>query len=262
MKTIKKILLLIVVSLLTVVTVKAQETMYIYKDGEVVGEHTLAEVDSVIFYKAEVPEDNTVTDVDGNLYNTVVIGTQTWMAENLKTTKFQNGDIISTTSPAALDISGESEPKYQWAFSGDESNVQDYGRLYTYYTVTDSRNVCPSSWHVPTDSEWSDLIQYLNDKGYTSNIAAPLMANTGWNADCEGTDYFGFKALPAGNRNPDGWFCIPGAYCTLGYTGEWWCSTEYDTEKGRTRYIYAMECNVFRYYSNKKSGLSIRCIKD
>lgn len=88
-----------------------------------------------------------VTDIDGNVYHTVTIGTQVWMVENLKVTKYRNGDLIGTTTPATLDISGEAEPKYQWVYDGKESNVSTYGRLYTWYAITDNRNVCPKGWH-------------------------------------------------------------------------------------------------------------------
>jgi len=97
--------------------------------------------------------EGTITDIEGNVYNLVAIGTQTWMKENLKTTRYRNGDLIGTTTPATLDISGESTPKYQWAYAGNESNVITYGRLYSWHAVADSRNVCPTGWHVPTDVE-------------------------------------------------------------------------------------------------------------
>ena len=102
-----------------------------------------------------------VTDIDGNQYNTVTIGNQVWMAENLKTTKYQNGDEIGTTTPATLDISGETSPKYQWAYNGSEANVNTYGRLYTWYAVADERNICPAGWHVPSDDEWKTLEMFL-----------------------------------------------------------------------------------------------------
>ncbi|MBI5184900.1 MAG: fibrobacter succinogenes major paralogous domain-containing protein [Nitrospinae bacterium] len=89
----------------------------------------------------------TVTDVDGNVYNTVTIGTQTWMKENLKVTKYRDGTAIPTTT---ADISAETSPAYQWAYNGDESNAAAYGRLYTWHAATDSRGLCPAGWHLPT----------------------------------------------------------------------------------------------------------------
>jgi uncharacterized protein (TIGR02145 family) len=106
---------------------------------------------------AKTPIGTTVTDIDGNVYQTITIGTQAWMKENLKTTHYRNGDAIDTTSPATLDISGESTPKYQWVFENDQSDLSVYGRLYTWYAVTDKRNIAPTGWHVPTDAEWITL---------------------------------------------------------------------------------------------------------
>jgi uncharacterized protein (TIGR02145 family) len=104
-----------------------------------------------------------MTDQDGNVYTSVTIGTQVWMVENLKTTKYRNGDLIGTTTPATLNISAEATPKYQWAPNYAESIVTTYGRLYTWYAVTDTRNVCPTGWHVPTNVEWSILTTFLGD---------------------------------------------------------------------------------------------------
>jgi hypothetical protein len=122
--------------------------------------------DDMSFSTSSTPADytgkkGTVEDADGNIYQTIGIGSQIWMAENLKTTRYRNGDLIGTTTPSTLDISGETAPKYQWAYDGDESNVVNYGRLYTWYTVTESRNVCPIEWHVPSDSEWAILTDYI-----------------------------------------------------------------------------------------------------
>ncbi|MCJ7802706.1 MAG: fibrobacter succinogenes major paralogous domain-containing protein, partial [Candidatus Marinimicrobia bacterium] len=98
-----------------------------------------------------------VTDIDGNNYTGVTIGSQVWMVENLKTTRYRNGDLIGTTILATLNISTENTPKYQWAYGGNEDNVATYGRLYTWYAVTDSRNICPTGWIVPADTDWTIL---------------------------------------------------------------------------------------------------------
>src|SRR5664280_2965928 len=113
-----------------------------------------------------------VRDGDGNLYNTITIGTQVWMAENLKATKYLNGEIIGTTTANILE---ESSPKYQWAYGNDENNVPTYGRLYTWYAVTDSRSVCPTGWHVPIDTEWNALTTYLGGE----SVAAGKQKETG-----------------------------------------------------------------------------------
>ena len=109
---------------------------------------------------------DSIKDIDGNIYPTVTIGTQIWMAENLKTARFSNGDLIGTTTPATLVIEEEDTPRYQWSYDGNESNVGEYGRMYTWYVAADKRNVCPSDWHVPTDAEWTVLTDYLIKNGY------------------------------------------------------------------------------------------------
>src|SRR5208283_1067517 len=96
-----------------------------------------------------------------NRYHTVVIGTQKWMIEDLKTTRYRNGDLIDTTTRVELRPGDEIAPKYQWADSGNDGNIATYGRLYTWYAITDNRNVCPTDWHVPTDAEWTTLVNFL-----------------------------------------------------------------------------------------------------
>lgn len=103
----------------------------------------------------EVPD--TITDIDGNVYNTISIGPRIWMVENLKTTRYNNGDLIGTTTTLNKDITGENNPKYQWPDAGLEENVQTWVRLYTWYAVKDSRGICPAGWHIPSDEDWETL---------------------------------------------------------------------------------------------------------
>ena len=110
-----------------------------------------------------VTEFGTVVDIEGNIYKTVKIGTQWWMAENLRTSKYNTGDSIGTTYPETLNISVESAPKYQWVYPGGESSLATYGRLYTWYAITDSSALCPTGWHVPSDAEWTVLTDYLGE---------------------------------------------------------------------------------------------------
>jgi len=116
--------------------------------------------------KKESDEADTVTDIDGNVYKTVVIGTQTWLAENLKTTKYSNGNEIGTTTPATKIFAGVATPRYQWSYNFSESNVASYGRLYTWYVVNDSRGICPAGWQVPSDAEWKALTSSLGGAFY------------------------------------------------------------------------------------------------
>ena len=211
-----------------------------------------------------------VADVEGNEYGTVKIGDQWWMTENLKTTKYNNGELINTTTPATLNILYENESKYQWAFGGNESNVATFGRLYTWYSVTDSRGICPLTWHVPTDAEWTSLTDYLinNNFGYGGggpDIAKSLAAISGWNANATpgniGNDQVnnnssGFTALPDGDRMPGGTFELIGIYAGF------WSSSESSATNAWYRGLYNNLNYVIRDNANKKYGGAIRCVKD
>jgi uncharacterized protein (TIGR02145 family) len=221
------------------------------------------------------------TDGDNNNYPIVEIGSQVWMAENLKTTRYRNGDLIGTTTPATMHIYGEDSPKYQWAYEGNEAYVAAYGRLYTWWVVSDNRNLCPSGWHVPTDSEWSALTDYLSNNGYgyegdISKISRTLAATSGWLACGEpGTTGFsllsnnstGFTALPAGARgdnlsDPDHKPGFVGGGVSNRYT-DWWTVTEYDDKNfAWYREIVFSSNHVGRGYFKKVIGLSVRCLKD
>ena len=199
----------------------------------------------------------TIMDNEENVYETVKIGDQLWMAENLQATKYSNGDIVGTTSPASLDISQEPTPKYQWAYEGNEGNVPVYGRLYTWYAATDSRNVCPAGWHIPTDSEWTTLETALG--GF--NIAGSKLkesGNTYWVApyNLDATNESCFKALPGGYRNQTGGFSY------LENIGNWWSSTEGDVNNSWIRSLDVQETQISRTDFIKSHGASIRCLKD
>jgi len=198
----------------------------------------------------------TVKDIDGNVYKTVTIGTQVWMAENLKTTKYRNGDLIRTTSPATLDISGESTPKYQWAYDGNESNVATYGRLYTWYAVTDSRIVCPTGWHLPSDGEWITLTTYLGGESVAGGKLKEI-GTTHWNSPNTGaTNETGFTAFPSGYRNHYG-ICYD-----IGNYGYWWSSTELSATSAYYRHMSYGNSYVYRNYLAKDYGFSVRCLRD
>ena len=198
----------------------------------------------------------TATDIDGNVYNTVTIGAQVWMKENLKTTKYRNGDAIGTTSPATLDISGETSPKYQWAYDGNESNAAVYGRLYTWYAATDSRGLCPTGWHVPTDAEWTTLTDYLGGEA----VAGGKIKEAGtahWNSPNTGADNSsGFTALPGGVR------FISGKFANVGYDGFWWSATEDSAATAWLRNLNYTFNNAVLSYDRKSFGFSVRCVKD
>ncbi len=211
-----------------------------------------------------------ITDRDGNLYSTVTIGNQVWLQQNLKTTRYNNGDLIGTTTPASPDISKESTPKYQWAYDGKESNVPLYGRLYTWFAVNDSRNVCPAGWHVPTNAEWITLTDYLTGNGYgyegsRYKIAKSMAFTSGWVADVTagnsgndqaGNNSSGFSALPGGSR-------ISTSFSFAGRGCHFWSATEESTTLAwRGCYMWYSSCFVENGYPEKQDGFSVRCVKD
>jgi uncharacterized protein (TIGR02145 family) len=193
-------------------------------------------------------------DGDNINYSIVELGGKVWMAENLKTTKYLNGDLIGTTIPATLNITTETNPKYQWAFDGNEDNVATYGRLYTWYAVTDSRNICPTGWRLPTDGEWTALTTSLGGE----SVAGGKLKETGiinWQTPNTGaTNESGFTALPGGYRAPNGDFLYFGRNCYL------WSSTEYLTVNAYIRLMFYDPGSVFRSYYDKMNGFSVRCL--
>jgi uncharacterized protein (TIGR02145 family) len=211
-----------------------------------------------------------IADIDGNIYKTVKIGDQLWMTENLKVKKYRNGDLIGTTTPVTLNINNEDDPKYQWPCGSSDNNVATNGRLYTWYTVSDSRNICPTGWHVPTDSEWTTLTDYLTNNGYGyggsgDDIAKSLAATSDWVTDPNpgnpGNDQLdnnstGFTAFPVGFRTSDGPFTSIGIF-----TG-WWSSTESNIDNSWYRGLNNSTPFVTRSNSSKKHAGSVRCIKD
>jgi uncharacterized protein (TIGR02145 family) len=195
-----------------------------------------------------------LTDQDGNVYTSVTIGTQVWMVENLKTTKYRNGDLIGTTTPATLDITAEATPKYQWAYEGNEDNVATYGRLYTWYAATDPRKICPSGWHVPSEAEWDTLIAFVGEIGALDKLIEA--GSTHWQTWYEGaTNSSGFTALPGGFRYS------MGPFAGEGISGNWWNSTMVSPTAASNLYI-SITNSILRVWSPPSWGFSVRCLRD
>lgn len=199
----------------------------------------------------------TIQDFDNTVYETVKIGTQVWMAKNLKTTHYLNGELIGTTTPSTLDITSENSPAYQWSYSGDDANTTIYGKLYTWYAITDTRNACPAGWHVPTDTEWTTLENTLG--GYS--VAGSRMkeyGNSHWLApyNLDASNESIFSALPGGYRDGNGVFSL------IQNNAYFWSSSESEATKSWARTLDAGNPAVGRTGLNKNSGASVRCIKD
>jgi uncharacterized protein (TIGR02145 family) len=199
----------------------------------------------------------TISDFENNKYGTVNIGSQTWMAKNLQTTHFLNGDLISTTTPSGLDITSEGSPNYQWSYGGENANLTVYGKLYTWYTITDSRKICPTGWHIPSDAEWTILENKLG--GYAiAGSSLKEYGNSHWLSpyNIDGSNLSCFLGLPGGYRSQNGVFFL------LQNNAYFWSSTESDASNSWARILDAGTRAVGRTGVIKKSGASVRCVKD
>jgi len=215
-------------------------------------------------YRVEVAgtEDclNSVTDIDGNVYQAVVIGTQEWMKENLKVSKYRNGDLISTN----LDnTSWQNTTSGAYViYDNNTANDSIYGKLYNWYAVADPRGLCPAGWHVPSDAEWTTLENFLGGAsvaaGGKMKSTGTIQASTGlWQDPNTGaTNSSGFTAFPGGNCDFDGSFNGIGRY------GGWWSSTESASTNAWYRSLGYLNANSYRSNYYKPDGFSVRCLRD
>jgi uncharacterized protein (TIGR02145 family)/uncharacterized repeat protein (TIGR02543 family) len=194
-----------------------------------------------------------LVDADGNVYTTVSIGSQTWMVENLKTTKFNDGTSIPLVKDSAMWIN-LSSPAFCW-YNNDSTNKAAYGAIYNWYAVSTSK-LAPTGWHVPSDSEWSVLTTYLGG----DSVAGGSLKEAGlahWLAPNAGaTNSSGLSALPGGYRGEGGLFYWLGGY------GNWWPSTEFDANNSWYRGMGYLGIAINHTYANKTAGFSVRCIRN
>ncbi len=208
-----------------------------------------------------------ITDIDGNFYPSIIINGQEWMQQNLAVSKYRNGDPIPT---------GLSNTTWQNTTSGayaiynnDAANNTTYGKLYNWYAVNDSRGLCPAGWHVPSDAEWTTLINYLDPNAAGGdvfpNIAGGKMKSTGtiengdglwYSPNEQATNESGFTGLPGGYSDDYG------SYSSVGYDGYWWSSTEYGSSVAWIRLLTYDYSDVYRYTDGKRLGFSVRCVRD
>ncbi len=197
----------------------------------------------------------TFTDTrDEKVYKTVVIGTQTWMAENLNVATFRNGDPIPEAKTTEKWEKAGIEGKPAWCYyNNNPSNGLIYGKLYNWYAVNDPRGISPDGFHVPSDKEWSVLIEFLSN----NNDSGSQMKNTnGWSENGNGTNSIGFSGFPGGIRDNDGYFNH------IDNKGYWWSSSESKINNAWYRSIYSYSDNTFRGSELMSVGFSLRCIRD
>jgi uncharacterized protein (TIGR02145 family) len=232
----------------------------------------------------------TVTDFDGNVYNTITIGTKILMKENLKTTNFSNG----TSIPLVTDTNNwialtDTSKAYCW-YNNDTANKTTYGALYTWAaamngaaSTTDNpssiQGVCPTGWHLPSDAEWSQMENYLADNGYNydgttgggrDKIAKSLASTSGWTSSSNtgavgNTDYPTYRNKSDFTALPGGYRTYVGTFLGIGDYSIWWSATEYDATDGTDAWCHYLHYSI-SYVRNsgsfKDGGYYVRCVRN
>jgi uncharacterized protein (TIGR02145 family) len=214
---------------------------------------------SLFFGYSYTQTTGTITDArDGKVYKTVVIGNQTWMAENLNVSTFRNGDPIPEAKSDEEWVKAGQEGKPVWCYyNNDNASGTKYGKWYNWYAVNDARGLAPKGWHVPSHIEWTTLTEYLGGK----DIAGEKMkSSNGWFTskfvNGNGNNTSGFSGLPGGFRTASGSFFN---YDDFGY---WWHSSQFDTYDAWFGLLSYLGAYIKLSKYSKVSGLSVRCIKD
>ena len=200
-----------------------------------------------------------ITDADGNIYHAVTIGTQTWMVENLKTTRYNDGSAIPLDTNSST-WGNLTTGAYCW-YDNDSTNKTPYGALYNWFAVNTGK-LAPTGWHVPTDSEWTVLTTYVDNTYYggvdSAGGALESAGTTYWLSPNTGaTNSSGFSALPGGRRSHfDG-----GTFNYIGYYGYWWSSMAGGAGSWFS-FIGRMYANMIQNISSNSFGFSVRCVRD
>lgn len=197
---------------------------------------------------------NTISDADGNIYHTVIIGNQEWTVENLKSTKYYDGTPITKITTSNTAWSSTTNGAY-CAFDNNESNVSIYGYLYNWHAVnTNKLAPLTGGWRVPADADWQTLVDFLGGEESAAGKMKEIGTNYWFGANLDATNSSGFSGRPGGTRGSDGVFGNVGNY------GYWWTSTEFETIAW-SRYLRYEYVSVYRGVS-KTLGLSVRLVRD
>jgi uncharacterized protein (TIGR02145 family) len=193
-----------------------------------------------------------VTDIDGNVYNTIVIGKQKWMAENLNVSHYNNGDTIPQVQDKDL---WQSLRTGAWCYYENKSgNGTIYGKLYNWYAVNDPRRLAPDGWSIPSDMEWTKLTDSL---GGETEAGEKMKSLNGWYKFGYGTNESGFTALPGGMR-----YSKEGIFADIGLDAFFWSSSEEFFYNAWNRTLSHYFSSILRAACVKEDGLSVRCIKN
>jgi uncharacterized protein (TIGR02145 family) len=244
--------------------VKAQEIMNIQKKDKSVISIPVSEIEMITFSGSRIANESTVKDIEGNVYKTVQIGRQVWMAENLKTKTFNNGSPIQLVTDNK-DWNNMTTPAYCWLNNDESTYKNKYGALYNWYTVN-TKNLCPSGWHVSTDNDWQELEKYLIETEKQQFTGKILASNFGWVSSNSPTSV-GSEMLPE-YRNKSGFTALPGGFRAVGFGnpidigGYWWTSKEESVSHAWFKMIINYLGTVEEVARPKYYGCSVRCVKN
>jgi len=207
----------------------------------------------------------TVEDIDGNIYNTVSIGNQCWTKTNLKVTKYNDNTSIPLVTSGTWTVTTGAYTIYNNEASIGP-NATNYGFLYNWYAVTDVKKICPTGWHVPSDSEWNKLVIFIHSGADTTSTSSTQSTTAGtelkkndalWTTNT-GTNTSGFSGLPGGYRSSNGGFS------QISNLALFWSATENDNNNNLAwfRSLYGSSGDVERFANGKSFGASVRCLRD
>ncbi len=205
----------------------------------------------------------TVSDIDGNSYQTVIIGTQEWMTSNLRTTRYNDGASIEYPGTDNNAWENNTRGAYSWYKNDEAAHSKTYGALYNWHAVNTGK-LCPAGWRVPEDDEWTKVNKYLannaggklkgNSPEYWSGMNTGATNESGFNAFPSGVR---FSNLPGGARGES-----QGYFYYIGETGRWWTSTDYSSSNAWYRSLHSNSGNVYRSHNFKGDGYSVRCVRN
>lgn len=215
-------------------------------------------------HNLQAQDTSVLTDINGNVYQTIVIGPYLWMSENLKTSKYNDGTEIPNIAESSIWVDLKTGA---FCFYDNSDSNNNYGALYNWYAVNTGK-LCPEGWRVPNDEEWKYLEGFVDSKydigdtvwnnkrnrGYDAGLQ--LKADFGWNREGNGPNTFGFSALPGGER------CSKGRSFQEGNSGFWWSSSEIDSLRAWYRNIFYDYERIYRDTHPKYFGFSVRCISN
>lgn len=230
------------------------QKMYVQKKYGQIDSILVSDISKITFNGVEYPV-GTLFDIDGNAYSTVIIGNQEWTVENLRVTRYNDGQPIEKVLESASWIQ-KSTGAY-CAYDNAENNVLRDGYLYNWFAVSTGK-LAPTDggWRVPSDADWTILDSYIND---ANEAGKKLRSTTGWNHN--GTNIYGFNGLPTGKRDENGSFTYGSSY-SFDFACYWWSTSESISNRVWMRWLHDTESFFYRSEGAKILGHSVRLVRD